>query len=861
MRETIIFAPGANEAELLRSLARFGVKTLGYRVYGAVDFARAALQITGTSVTQTFLPRKDEPTLIDSFLREIPYFKNASFADAESMAAALYLLRSLIPDNESRILHDKLTKGEFPEKNRAILQVYDRYIKEVDAAERIDTIGLIRKVLLKTMELDADILTLKEYPLSPIERELANKLSGGSCREITLPDLFHAVPSGTPEMTITEGYGASNEVRDILHFIFSNHIPLDRCTVAVTEAASYAKLFSDLSDEYEIPVTFGCGLPITLTNPARLLKLYQTWNTSGYRGTDALISLVMSSAFDRGRLQSLLPEKQEFGTDTWTEILKTAGALRLSANRETNAKRIREFLDSIRSEAAGSGRQQDLRRYAASCLAAIASEMEKGPSYLIETYTRIREGRAGRLDRSAVQVITGMISAFRRYSGKDDIDEIIPAILNKTVSSENSREGSLHVCGIRGAMTAAREYLFVAGLSASYFPGSPAENYLLLDSDLEMFGTGKDIPVSSVRVYRNRQSLYDLLHLAEALALKVRLSYASYDLAELKDANPSSVLQEIFSMKNPDRADDGAFEKALCHAGFFDDGISVHANVGEAYKEGNVIAGNGAAAGQQQSVPWSLDQEYSPSEIDMFFGCPKRFYLTRILRIEEPETDDPFEVIRASQTGTLAHTLMAELGASHMDKESFLQRAQETFTVFLKSRPPVHEDDAHRELRQFVSMMGNAWDQDPKREVLLAEEKQHVIHPSGVKLKGIPDRVEKTEDGSCRIIDFKTGRRIMHQEDDAASCLQVLAYAFMMEQAGYEISGCEYRYLRNKRTIPCRYDAELKEALADRLTVFKNALLSGDFPCTEDEDQCKYCSLSMVCGREQKKEGEGGSDE
>ena len=55
----------------------------------------------GIALTETFLPRKDEPAVIDSFLREILYFESASYADAEAMASALYTLRSLITEAES----------------------------------------------------------------------------------------------------------------------------------------------------------------------------------------------------------------------------------------------------------------------------------------------------------------------------------------------------------------------------------------------------------------------------------------------------------------------------------------------------------------------------------------------------------------------------------------------------------------------------------------------------------------------------------------------------------------------------------------------------------------------------------------
>ena len=85
----------------------------------------------------------------------------------------------------------------------------------------------------------------------------------------------------------------------------------------------------------------------------------------------------------------------------------------------------------------------------------------------------------------------------------------------------------------------------------------------------------------------------------------------------------------------------------------------------------------------------------------------------------------------------------------------------------------------------------------------------------------------------------------------------------MMEQSGYEIAGCEYRYIRSRKTVTCRYDDEMKAKLSERLAEFRTALLSGDYPCVESEDSCRWCKLSSICGRNRKEaeEGEEGSDE
>ena len=152
--------------------------------------------------------------------------------------------------------------------------------------------------------------------------------------------------------------------------------------------------------------------------------------------------------------------------------------------------------------------------------------------------------------------------------------------------------------------------------------------------------------------------------------------------------------------------------------------------------------------------------------------------------------------------------------------------------------------------------MKNAYELDPANEVLASEERKEVRHNSGVILRGIPDRVEKNKNGEYLIADYKTGRKIKHKPDDIDTCLQVVIYAYMSEQNGIPVSYCEYRYLRDGKTVRCAYNSNIKDKLNDKLTEFKAALDSGDFPIAESEDECRYCKLKNICNRANESEKE-----
>ena len=124
--------------------------------------------------------------------------------------------------------------------------------------------------------------------------------------------------------------------------------------------------------------------------------------------------------------------------------------------------------------------------------------------------------------------------------------------------------------------------------------------------------------------------------------------------------------------------------------------------------------------------------------------------------------------------------------------------------------------------------------------------------------------MEKLEDGSFRIIDFKAGKSVKHTTDDIDTCLQAMIYAYLMEQDGYVISDGEYKYIRYNESITCKYDAEMKDGLSNKLNDFKHAILEGKFPIADNSeaggDSCKYCKYEEICGK-MEKEGDASLNE
>ena len=831
MRETFVIA-NCNETELLKTMAYHNRNTMGVRVFNAYSLAQEALIRNGIIIND-ILPQNEESFIIDSFIRDIPYFSSTRFEDSKNLGRALNELRNLITEDESDNIHNSFMDDVFPDKNKAIIDAYDAYKEKLSG--RLDRIDVIRKAISECKALDVDFVVFEEINLSPLERKLVDTLSGNNTKVVSIIDFFGADRKEYKDIEYIKAYGNSNEIEDILDYIYGNDIPLDSCLVVVSDENKYGSLLYEYSSKYDIPMTFGNGISILNSNPAKLLKKYEFWDDKGYHGIDALIDMIFSPYFNLNKLYEKLGDNNRY---ILQENLKQIGSMKISADETENRIRVDEYKKTLNNMP---------KWYREDYIDFISEELGKGCSYFIGEYSLLRENS---IDISALRTICSNIDKYLEYKTDGSYKDILDDIYSKKVCRQISETGKLHVSSIDGAFANMRDYLFIVGLSANNFPGSPKENYLLLDRDLLKYGD--DVLTSERIIEEKKKSLYNLVSLSCSLNMKTRLSYSSYGMSELKTENPSSVLFEVFRRHKGIDSTTKQFEENLISTGYFDNRLSLTRNIGSAYNRSEKVLPMNIDKGDIHTVLFTGEKSFSPTNIETYFNCPKQFYLKFVLRLEEPDPDDPFVVINARDLGTLAHSMMEFKANKKISKKEFMSYCNTSFENFLKSRVPMHEKEASKAKEQFISMMSRAYDADPDYEVMAAEEKISVEHPSGIILYGYPDRVEKDEDGNYLIADFKTKRSFEHKSDDIETCMQVVMYAYMIahdKENPMPISRCEYRYLRYGKSVYCFYNPAMEKQLDEKLKIVNDALDNGYYPCAEDDKACRYCKFADICGK------------
>ncbi len=878
MREKIYLAPGASGAELSKRLAMHGVNCFNIRIVGAGELARIALMRSGIAIAEDFVSSREETALVAEAVKGETYFGKTTYSDIKEIAGAIRRMRSLVSEgDEPTVINETLSKGIFSEKNAALVSVYKKFMTILSERKLIDSVSLVRKAASESIVIDADFYVIEEYPLTPLESFLLKKLSGEKYSVVSLRDLFGVEEKHLKIKSFKNCYGAPNELETILTDIY-NGKKLDKCTVAVADTSTYAQIFFDYALLYDLPITFGCGIPIKNSNPARLLVLYYNWMTEGFFGAASINAMLNSKAFDSKKLQEIYPEPDE--NFSWSVFYETVGNLRLTNDEGINRKRIADFKKAILDEKEVTDPESKdyktiLRKI--SCipfLEVLAKELSLPAEDFIQKYSMIRKGSETNsqkllmmLDLDAVRTIYDELKVIRSAGIEQATEDMILNVLGLSVGNSKSEEGKLYVTGIDGAYSSVRENLYIAGLSASKYPGSPVENYLLLDADLRLFGEGAESFTSDGKIEKKRERLLSLARLSSGLGSDIYVSYAGLNVSELKKDNASSLVFELYREESGSNATSKELEEHTEKVDYFEPAISKTRKVGESYNEGKaVLQMEDLEEREPVTVAVNLDKEYSPSALNTLFGCPRAFMLGNILGIPQPDEEDPFSVIPANDCGTLAHHLMEELANSDMSLEDFVKLSGDCFDRYILQHPVLLDKDAENEKEQFIDMMETAYRMDPHREVILKEEDIHCVHESGVKLHGYPDRVEKLADGSYLIVDFKSGRNIAHVQDDIDTCLQIVIYAYLMEQQGLRISGGEFRYIRLGETVSCKYDDEMKAQLNEKLCRFKEILTASEFPVSEfaikrtndDPDPCKYCKFGMICG---KNEEMGGDDD
>jgi putative RecB family exonuclease len=247
-----------------------------------------------------------------------------------------------------------------------------------------------------------------------------------------------------------------------------------------------------------------------------------------------------------------------------------------------------------------------------------------------------------------------------------------------------------------------------------------------------------------------------------------------------------------------------------------------------------------------------LPRSLSPSKVGSFKDCALAFRFTAIDRLPEPPSV-------ATAKGTLVHIALERLHWAHprgdrsVDAalwelagawEEFLDDAEFSQLDLADGAEAAFKADAELLVRRYFEL------EDPDSIEVVGVELTLEAEVAGLRLRGIIDRLDVTEDGDLVVVDYKTGR-VPGEIQEQSRLAGVQFYALLCEQVlGRRPSRVRLLYLRDPLSIEAVPTEQSLRGLRQRTTAIWSAIEQA---CrTEDfrpkpSALCSWCSFKTWC--------------
>jgi putative RecB family exonuclease len=254
---------------------------------------------------------------------------------------------------------------------------------------------------------------------------------------------------------------------------------------------------------------------------------------------------------------------------------------------------------------------------------------------------------------------------------------------------------------------------------------------------------------------------------------------------------------------------------------------------------------------EHERTAYGLPATLTPSKMSRFMSCPLSFRLSYLDRLPEPST---LEQVR----GTIVHRALQLLfanGAAERDVERALEALDEAFhePALREEVGALHLDEqATRRLQQEAGALVKSYFalEDPREVHPIGLELDVRVRVDEVELRGIIDRLDRLEDGTVVVVDYKTGRS-PRPERSRSRLGGVHFYAFICEQLlGQRPREVRLMYLKDQVVVVESPTDQSMRGLRQRVMAIweaiERACKSGDFR-PNPSPLCRSCAFKDRC--------------
>ncbi|MBO8138597.1 MAG: PD-(D/E)XK nuclease family protein [Desulfotomaculum sp.] len=272
----------------------------------------------------------------------------------------------------------------------------------------------------------------------------------------------------------------------------------------------------------------------------------------------------------------------------------------------------------------------------------------------------------------------------------------------------------------------------------------------------------------------------------------------------------------------------------------------------------------------QEPVHFKGAPYVSASGIRDFLNCPRQYFFSKVLRLEE-QGNDYFTF------GSLVHSVLEKFHEKYPslysvgDLEEEMERVlQDVMNKYEFSHLLVGKDQQRRAKEMVSAYLEREKEQWEDGREVVYREYSIKWQTDSFNLRGFIDRIDRLPDGSYEIIDYKTSEAATHktlrkkfmpsdEEEYTPEDLQLPIYYWALNELmpGINISRLTLYYLKEKPT-PRSFqlvrggtgDNEicpgiLNEAVKDKFYKVIERICRGEFPA--NPGSCYYCGYKQFC--------------
>jgi len=246
---------------------------------------------------------------------------------------------------------------------------------------------------------------------------------------------------------------------------------------------------------------------------------------------------------------------------------------------------------------------------------------------------------------------------------------------------------------------------------------------------------------------------------------------------------------------------------------------------------------------------------YSPSFVNPYIKCPRRFFLDTILGLNSPN----FAIPDSLNFGKAVHKACENAVKYARENEHFYD--SDTFVQDVKKQIDEYPFSSFKQREQYKTIAETDVKEFYAKDLSLTDidtiynvEKDIITDFEGVKFKGLPDRINLV-DGKFKIYDYKTGKAkgakeicLTNPDDEDIGLfeeyyIQLGLYKYFLEKTeGKTVSETTFLFPQNyKKPYTVDYDEDAINKVLDKYRNAIKGIQNHDFEPNPSKVSCQYC--------------------